>query len=100
LFHPYALLLGATTVTLFAMHGALYALMKTDGPFHKRIRTWINPCMIAFIMCYAATSQATLLYCPHMTEAIKRHPVFLIIAGANMLFIANIPRAVHLRRDG
>jgi cytochrome d ubiquinol oxidase subunit II len=99
LLHPYALLLGVTTVTLFAMHGAIYALMKTEGPFHKRIRTWINPCMIAFIMCYASASQATLLYCPHMTENIKQHPILLGIAGGNMLAIANIPRAIHLKRD-
>ena len=99
LLHPYALLLGATTVTLFAMHGAIYALMKTEGSFHNRIQTWINPCIIAFIMCYASASQATLLYCPHMTENIKQHPIFLAIAGANMLAIANIPRAIHLKRD-
>jgi cytochrome bd ubiquinol oxidase subunit II len=99
LLHPYALLLGATTVTLFAMHGAIYTLMKTDGAFHKRVRTWINPCIIAFIMCYASASQATLLYCPHMTETVKQHPALLLIAFANMLAIANIPRAIHLKRD-
>ena len=50
LLHPYALLLGVTTVALFAMHGAIYALMKTDGAFHTRIRRWINPPIIAFII--------------------------------------------------
>lgn len=100
LFHPYALLLGVTTVALFAMHGSIYALMKTDGPFHTRIRRWINPLMITFIMCYVATTQATLLYCPHMTERIKEHPFFLLIAGANMLAVANIPRCIHRRKDG
>lgn len=99
LLHPYALLLGVTTVALFAMHGAIYALMKTEGRFHHRIRRWINPCIITFIMLYATTTQATLLYCPHMTERIKEHPAFLIIAGVNMLAIANIPRAIHLKKD-
>jgi cytochrome d ubiquinol oxidase subunit II len=99
LFHPYALLLGATTVALFAMHGAIYAVMKTDGPFQKRVRTWINPCIIAFIMCYASATQATLLYCPHMTDMIKQHPALMGIAFCNMLAIANIPRSIHLKRD-
>jgi cytochrome d ubiquinol oxidase subunit II len=99
MFHPYALLLGVTTVALFAMHGAIYALMKTDGPFHTRIRRWINPCIITFIMLYAATSQATLLYCPHLTVNIKEHPVFFAVALANMLAIANIPRAISKKRD-
>jgi len=99
LLHPYALLLGITTVALFAMHGAIYALMKTDGPFHTRIRRWINPCIITFIMLYAATTQATLLYCPHMTNTVKRHPIFFAVALANMLAIANIPRAINAKRD-
>jgi len=97
--HPYALLLGITTVALFAMHGAIYALMKTEGPFHNRIRRWINPCIITFIMLYAATSQATLLYCPHMTVTVKQNPLFFVIAMVNMLAIANIPRAIHRKRD-
>jgi cytochrome d ubiquinol oxidase subunit II len=99
LLHPYPLLLGVTTVALFAMHGAIYALMKTEGTFHHQIRRWINPCIIAFIICYSATSQATLLYCPHMTQRIKDHPIFFLIALVNMLAIANIPRAIHKHRD-
>jgi cytochrome d ubiquinol oxidase subunit II len=100
LLHPYAVLLGITTVALFAMHGAIYALMKTEGRFHNRLRKWINPCIITFIMCYAMTSHATLLFCPHMTQRLKEHPAFLLLAGANMLAIANIPRAIQLKRDG
>jgi cytochrome d ubiquinol oxidase subunit II len=99
LLHPYPLLIGVTTVALFAMHGAIYALMKTEGKFHHHIRRWINPCIITFIMCYVATSQATLLYCPNMTERIKDHPAFFLIALANMLAIANIPRAIVHKRD-
>jgi len=100
LFHPYALLLGATTVALFAMHGAIYALMKTEGHFHNRIRTWIVPCMAVFIILYVGTTQATLLYCPHMTESVKQHPLIAGISVLNMLAIANIPRAIHRKRDG
>jgi cytochrome d ubiquinol oxidase subunit II len=97
--HPYALLLGATTVALFAMHGAIYALMKTEGHFHSRIRSWIVPCMAMFIVLYVATTQATLLYCPHMTETVKRHPELAGISVVNMIAIANIPRAIHRKRD-
>ena len=61
LLHPYALLLGITTVALFMMHGAIYALMKTEGPLHDKLRGWINQCIIFFIICYAVTTMATLL---------------------------------------
>ena len=99
LLNPYALLLGVTTVSLFAMHGAIYAVMKTEGALQQKIRGWINRCIICFIICYTTTTMATLLYVPHMTETIKTHPVFFGIALLNMLAVANIPREIHNGRD-
>jgi cytochrome bd ubiquinol oxidase subunit II len=100
LLHPYSLLLGVTTVALFSMHGALYALMKTEGGLHDRIRGWVSNCIIFFIMCYAITTMATLLYVPHMAARVRAHPGLFSIAVVNMLAIANIPREIHLGRDG
>ena len=99
LLRPYPLLVGITTVALFAMHGAIYAVMKTEGALHDKIRGWVTRCIIAFIICYATTTMATLLYVPHMTETIKAQPVFFVIALLNMLAIANIPREIHHGRD-
>jgi cytochrome bd ubiquinol oxidase subunit II len=96
---PYPLLLGVTTVALFMMHGALYALMKTEGPLHDRLRGWINNCIIFFIMCYAITTMATLLYVPHMAARVRAEPWLFSIVLVKMLAIANIPREVHHGRD-
>lgn len=100
LLHPYALALGLTTVAMFAMHGAIYALMKTEGPLHEKLRRWINSCIIFFIICYAITTMATLLYVPHMAGRVRANPWLFSIALINMLAIANIPREIHHRRDG
>ena len=97
---PYPLLLGVTTLALFMMHGAIYALMKTEGPLHDRLRGWINNCIIFFIICYAVTTMATLLYVPHMAARVRAEPWLFSIALVNMLAIANIPREIHLGRDG
>lgn len=99
LFHPYAILVGVMTVALFMMHGSIYVVMKTDGVLSDKIRTWINPCIIFFIMSYATTTMATLLYIPHMTETMKHHPVFFIGGAVTMFAIANIPREIYHRRD-
>jgi cytochrome bd ubiquinol oxidase subunit II len=96
---PYPLLVGVTTVALFMMHGAIYALMKTEGELHDKIRGWINHCIIFFIICYAITTMATLIYVPHMAARIRAHPWLFSIAVVNMLAIANIPREIHLGRD-
>lgn len=99
LLHPYALLLGVTTVALFAMHGALYVVMKTEGELHDLVRGWVNHTIIAFIICYAVTTMATLIYVPHMAARVREHPWLFSVAVLNMLAIANIPREISKGRD-
>lgn len=97
---PYSILVGIMAVALFSMHGCIYALMKTEGALHDRLRTWVNPTIIFFIMTYAFTTMATLIYLPHMTETIKERPIFFLIGLVNMLAIANIPREIYRGKDG
>lgn len=100
LLHPYALLVGVMTVAVFFMHGSIFILMKTEGELHDKMRSWTNPAIILFIITYATTTMATLIYMPHMIEAIKNRPFFFVIAILNMLAIANIPREIQRGRDG
>ncbi len=99
LLHPYALLVGITTVALFMMHGSIYALMKTEGEFHDKVRNWVRNTMIFFIICYATTTMATLLYVPRMADPFRDHPWLGFVALLNMLAIANIPREIHHNRN-
>lgn len=99
LLHPYAILVGVTTVALFMMHGAIYVVMKTEGELHARVRGWINNTIIFFVICYVTTTMATLLYVPNMSENIKQNPVLFVVPLINMLAIANIPREIHHGRD-
>ncbi|MFT3868161.1 MAG: cytochrome d ubiquinol oxidase subunit II [Nibricoccus sp.] len=94
LLHPYALMMGLTTAALFAMHGAIYLLMKTEGALHDRVRKWINPAIVNFVVLYVIFTLATLLYVPHITDAIKHEPWFFGIVVTAVLAIANIPRCV------
>jgi cytochrome d ubiquinol oxidase subunit II len=98
LFHPYALLVGITTVSLFMMHGAIYVVMKTEGVLHVKIRGWINRTIVFFVICYAVTTFVTLVYLPHMTTNLKAFPLAFILPVLNMLAIANIPREIHRER--
>jgi cytochrome d ubiquinol oxidase subunit II len=100
LIDPYACLVGLMTIALFMMHGSIYLVMKTEGELHDKLRRWVNPCIIFFIMLYAMTTMATLIYMPHMSEAIKARPELFVIGVINMLLIANIPREIFYGRDG
>jgi cytochrome d ubiquinol oxidase subunit II len=99
LLHPYALLMGVTTVSLFLMHGSIYLVLKTEGALQDKVRTWVNPFIIQFIICYAILTLATLLYLPHMTEALKAQPVLFLVAVLLVMAIANIPREIHHGRE-
>ena len=99
LLNPYALLMGVTTVALFAMHGAIYLVLKTEGELQAQVRRRVNPLIIAFILCYVILTLATLLYVPHITEAFRREPWFFVVVVAVVLAIANIPREVSHGRE-
>ena len=99
IFNPYAFLVGLLTVSLFAMHGSIYILMKTEGEFHDKMRNRTNPSIIFFIIMYAVTTMGTLIYMPHMIQALHDRPIFFLVAIANILFVANIPREIHNGRD-
>jgi len=99
LLRPYPLLVGITTVALFAQHGAIYGVLKTEGELHDKLRHWANRSLLCFALCYVAVTVATLLYVPHMTVTLRAHPWLFVIAGLNALAIANIPRELSRGRD-
>lgn len=99
LLNPYALLVGILTFSLFLMHGSIYILMKTEGEFHEKMRKRTTPCIIFFIVCYAVTTMATLIYMPHMIVALQNRPLFFLVAILNLIVVANIPREISLGRD-
>lgn len=99
LFHPYAILVGITTVALFMMHGAIYVVLKTEGALHDKVRGWVNNTIIFFIISYVTTTMVTLMFVPHMVHYFRQEPILFILPFLNMLAIANIPREILKGRD-
>lgn len=100
LLNPYAMLVGVMTVALFTMHGSIYLMMKTEGDFHTKMRAWVNPSIIAFILFYLLTTIATLIYMPHMVSAFQARPLIFAVVVVHIFAIANIPRCIALGQDG
>lgn len=99
LLNPYALMVGLTTVALFAMHASIYVVMKTEGDLQAQVRGWIKNTIAFFVICYITTTMATLLYVPQMTDHVRNQPGFFVLALLNMLAIAAIPREIYHGRD-
>lgn len=98
--HPYSFLLGATTVALFMMHGAIYLTMKTEGSLHKRLRGWVNRTILLFTGFYIVSTITTVFYMPHMLEPILNYPMLFAVPVAGFLTIINIPYQISKGNDG
>jgi cytochrome d ubiquinol oxidase subunit II len=98
LLHPYALLVGLFAVATFAMHGAIYLSLKTEGALHERVRGWMWTSFGIFLVFYLFTTIFTLAAVPNALKNFADHPWLWGVVVLNVLAIANIPRAIHLDR--
>ncbi len=94
LLKPFPILLGLTTVSLFAMHGSIFIVLKTEGALQAKLKGWVKNTMITFILFYVLTTFATLIYIPRMMTTLQQAPWLFIVPVLNVLAIANIPRNV------
>ena len=90
LLNPYSLLVGITTVSLFAMHGSIYAVLKTEGELQEKAKRWISSTTVFFGVCYLVTTLATLVFVPNMLNNMKAAPVFMLVPVVNLLAIIGI----------
>ncbi|MDX2175971.1 MAG: cytochrome d ubiquinol oxidase subunit II [Candidatus Sumerlaeia bacterium] len=100
LLRPYALLVGVFNLSMFAMHGAIYVYLKTEGPLQEKSKKWIIHTVALFVVMYVLTTIATLVSQPAMLENFQRYPWAWGIVVVNVLAIANIPRSVYYNQPG
>ncbi|MFN3199004.1 MAG: cytochrome d ubiquinol oxidase subunit II [Bradymonadia bacterium] len=94
----YPLLVGALTVALFAMHGALYLNLKTEGDLQARLKPWLWRTFGGFLVLYVLATIFTLVKVPHAVQHFESAPWLWALVVLNVLAIANIPRAIHQDR--
>jgi cytochrome d ubiquinol oxidase subunit II len=99
LLNPYALLMGVTTVLLFAMHGAIYLAMKNDGELHDIVSSWIPRLIGFFLASYFLFNIYTLIEVPWVLETVRERPHILFFVAATALVALNIPREIHKKRE-
>jgi cytochrome d ubiquinol oxidase subunit II len=99
-FSPYAILVGITAVLLFAMHGAIYLAMKTDGETYEVVRYWIWFAIALFLIFYFLVTILTLIHKPHMTLRFEEMPYLLLLPCLSLLAILNIPRLISKGLNG
>lgn len=99
LLSPYALICGLATVALFAMHGAIYLVMKTSGDLQTEVKSWVKSAMIAFGVGYGLLTVATFVFAPHMAERIREKPLLFALPTLALVTIANVPREMSRGKE-
>jgi len=100
LLNPYAVMVGLLSVAMFTMHGAIFLHLKTSGELRERLNAWMWRSFGFFMIFYMLVTIMTLSSIPRATATFRAHPWAWIVVVLNVLAIANIPRAIHLRRPG
>jgi cytochrome d ubiquinol oxidase subunit II len=99
-FSAYTILVGLLAVSLFAMHGAIYLIMKTEGGLQQQLRSWVGPAVILFLALFVLTTGATLVFQPHMVDRFRELPWLFVVIALGMAAIANILLQVRKQREG
>jgi cytochrome bd ubiquinol oxidase subunit II len=97
LLQPVPLLVGATTIAMFAMHGSLYLVQKTEGDLQARIRRAVPRLIAAFFVLNTVVVVAMVLFRQQIT-AIYVDDIWPVIFPAAALVA--ILMAYRLMRQG
>jgi cytochrome d ubiquinol oxidase subunit II len=96
----FPVLVGLFVVAMFAMHGAIYLYLKTEGELQQRVHGWMWTTFGCFLVMYLFTTIFALVNVPTATASFRAHPWCWLVVFLNVLAIANIPRAIHLNQPG
>ncbi|MCL2330520.1 MAG: cytochrome d ubiquinol oxidase subunit II [Phycisphaerae bacterium] len=98
LLRPYPLLVGLFAVSMFAMHGAIYLHLKTEGSLQEHVYQWMWRSFGCFLVLYMLTTIFTLVHEPRAVQHFESHPWLWAIVVLNVLAIANIPRTIFYNK--
>jgi cytochrome d ubiquinol oxidase subunit II len=98
LLKPYPLLVGVFAVAMFAMHGAIYLYLKTEGALQEHVYTWMWRSFGLFLVLYMLTTIYTLASVPRALQNFQSHGWAWVVVVLNVLAIANIPRTIFYNK--
>jgi cytochrome d ubiquinol oxidase subunit II len=99
LLSPFALLVGATTVAMFALHGALYLRMKLQGELLARLDGWVPRLAIAFAVLNTLVVGALLVEGSPITERYTQDIWPLIFPAGALVALIVAWRLLRAGRD-
>ena len=95
LLNPYSLLLGLTVVALFAMHGAIFLVLKTEGNLQSEILGWVPRLIGIFLTLFLAFNIATFFVCPNLVATMITRPIGFVVLALDIIAALSIPSLIR-----
>lgn len=100
LFSLYTIVIGIFALSLFALHGCIYLLMKTTHDLQVQIRRWVGPLVIFFTACYVVSTVMTFWKHTYMIDRFRAYPLTMLLPLFTLISIFFIPRLIVKHREG
>jgi cytochrome d ubiquinol oxidase subunit II len=95
LLNPFALLVGVFSLTLFAMHGALYLSMKVEGELRAKMVSRATRLWMASVVLFIIVTGGALLTAQFLFQDILLNPVFWVLMI--LLLVSSLSLPVFLK---
>lgn len=94
---PIPLIIGVTSVAMFAMHGSLYLSMKTGDDLQARVKAWLPRLMAIFFVLNTVLIAALVVLHPDILDRYISSPWLVVFPAAALVAIVT---AWYLLRRG
>ena len=100
LLNPYALVVGAVSLSMFVMQGAIYMTLKSEGILQKKMVTRANTSLIIFVLLYFIATIMTIFAGKWLFASILGLPLFWVLLILLFATIIYIPIGLKTRKFG
>jgi cytochrome d ubiquinol oxidase subunit II len=87
LLNPYALLIGVLGLVMFATHGALYLVLKTNGELSVKAGVWAQRAWWSYLILFVIAALLTMSTQPQLLRNYNAVPVLWILPLLSLLVI-------------
>jgi len=100
LLNPYSILIGALSLVLFVMHGAIYLTLKSEGEQQEIMVSWVNKSYIILVILYVLATISTFFAASYLFNGLLNNVLFWILFIVMFASIINIPVLIRTKKFG
>lgn len=100
LLNPYSILIGALSLVLFVMHGAIYLTLKSEGEQQEIMVSWVNKSYIILVILYVLATISTFFAASYLFNGLLNNVLFWILFIVMFASLINIPVLIRTKKFG